>query len=211
MMLPLPPMCLQVKNAPPGGLSEVKRLAYEPLVAAAAVVDKSIGDAEGAPSMVGVLRKFFDGQFGGGRDAAAGLLAEVCFPLFAAYLPSHSQLLAQTLTRLLETGPLAWEEPIFLLVAYALQHPQAPAFVDHFHLVVNLCVDGDSEANVYCLSSAMRAAAKGGDKLSAMAMAQGKPFDEVANLKFYKTEERELELTREVLPSIGQALAALRA
>ena len=91
-----------------------------------------------------------------------------------------------------------------------MQHPESAAFVDHFHLVIDLCVDGDSEANVYCLSSAMRAAAKGGDKLSAMAMAQGKPFDEVSNLKFYKTEERELEITREVLPSIAQTLHALR-
>ena len=28
------------------------------------------------------------------------------------------------LTRLLHAGPLRWEEPLFLLVAYALQHPQ---------------------------------------------------------------------------------------
>ena len=138
------------------------------------------------------------------------MLAEVCLPLFHAYLPAHSQLLAQTLTRLLQAGPLAWEEPLFLLVAYALQHPQAPNFVDHFHLVVQLCVDGDSEANVYCLSSAMRAAAKGGDRLVSSSMAGGRPFDEIANLKFYESEEKELETTRDVLPAVAQALAAMR-
>ena len=126
------------------------------------------------------------------------------------WLLPRVQFLAQILTRLLRAGPLVWDEPLFLLVAYALQHPQAPYFVDHFHLVVQLCVDGDSEANVYCLSHAMRAAAKGGDKLVASAMAAGKPFDEVANLKFYKSEEKELETTRDVLPAISHALAALR-
>ena len=112
--------------------------------------------------------------------------------------------------RLLRAGPLEWEEPFFLLVAYALQHAQAETFVDHFHLVVQLCVDGDSEANLYCLSSAMRAAARGGDKLVSAAMASGKPFDEIANIKFYASEERELENTRDVLPAIGQSLAAMR-
>ena len=119
------------------------------------------------------------------------------------------QLLAQILTRLLRAGPLVWDEPLFLLVAYALQHPQAPYFVDHFHLVVQLCVDGDSEANVYCLSSAMRAAARGGDQLVSSAMAGGKPFDEISNIKFYASEDKELEQTRDVLPAIAQALEGL--
>ena len=46
-------------------------------------------------------------------------------------------------------------------------------------------------------------------KAFASAMAGGKPFDEIANLKFYASEERELEAARDVLPAIGQALAAL--
>ncbi len=65
------------------------------------------------------------------------------------------------LTRLLRAGPKAWEEPLLLLVAYALQHPQSPSFVDHFHLVVSQCVSAESDAAVYCLSSAMRAASAG--------------------------------------------------
>jgi len=209
LMLLLPAMYQQVKTAPATGLTEAQRIAYEPLVAAAAVVDKVNADKEGEPSMVDALRKFFAGAFIG-RSGGAFMLAEICKPLFDAYLPSHSQLLAQTLTRLLQAGPVAWEEPLFLLVAYALQHAQAPSFVDHFHLVVQLCVDGESEANVYCLSHAMRAAAKGGDKLVSAAMASGKPFDEVANLKFYKSEEKELETIRDVLPAISHSLAALR-
>ena len=125
-------------------------------------------------------------------------------------LRSISLVLAQTLTRLLQAGPATWQEPLFLLVAYALHHPLAPHFVDHFHLVVQLCVEGDSEANTYCLSCAMQAAANGGDKLSSSAMSAGKPFDEISNLKFYASEERELETARDVLPAIAQVLSALQ-
>jgi len=212
-MLLLPAMYQQVKLSV--ALSEAQRLAYEPLVMTAAVVDKLNNYNANAPeedsSMALELRHFFDGAYVGGRYATATMLTRICTPLFKAYLPSHSALLAQTLTRLLQAGPVAWEEPLFLLVAYALQHPQAPNFVDHFHLVVQLCVDGDSEANVYCLQSAMKAAAKGGDKLVSSAMATGKPFDEIANVTFSKTEEKELEMTRDVIPAVAQVLDALRA
>ena len=161
--------------------------------------------------MVRALERFLDGGFGSGQAAAAEMLAELTQPLFAAFLPSHSVLLAQMLTRLLQAGPKAWEEPLMLLVAYALQHPDAPTFVDHFHLVVQLCVEADSEAAVYCLSSAMQAAARGGDALTAHEMGQGKPFDEIANLQFYTADAKELELVRDVLPAVSQALRALQA
>jgi hypothetical protein len=215
MLLLLPPLYLQIRTCADErqGLAKADRYAYEPLVAAAAVVDKIVGGAGAAgdekPSMVATLQRFFDGGFGGGRAGAAQLLSSAASPLFAAFLPSHSHFVAQTLTRLLQSGPLAWEEPLFLLVAYALQHPDAPKFVDHFHVAVQRCVEGDSDANVYCLSSAMRAAARAGDNLSSQALASGKPFDEVASLDFYASEERELEATRDVVPAMAQALAAM--
>ena len=160
--------------------------------------------------MVGALQHFFDGAFGGGEQAAAEMLAELCHPLYAAFLPSHSALLAQMLTRLLRSGPVRWEEPLMLLVAYALQHPDAPQFVDHYHLVIQLCVSGESDAAIYCLSSAMQAAARGGDSLTSRAMGTGKPFDEIANIQFYHTEAKELEQTRNVVPAIKQSLEAMR-
>ena len=55
----------------------------------------------------------------------------------------------------------------------------------------------------------MRAAARAGDNLSSQALASGKPFDEVASLDFYASEERELEATRDVVPAMAQALAAM--
>ena len=55
----------------------------------------------------------------------------------------------------------------------------------------------------------MRAAVRAGDQLTSQTMSQGKPFDEVAELKFYHSEERELEQTREVLPNIAQVHATL--
>jgi len=208
LMLLLPAMYLQMKAA--GSLSDGQRVAFEPLIAVAAVIDKILGDAESAPSMVRAVTRFLDGEYAG---APAEMLAEICHPLFAAFLPSHSQLLAQVLTRLLNQGPLEWEEPIMLAVAYALQHPQSPSFVDHFHLVLDLCVGDEraaSDAAVYCLSSAMRAAARAGDQLTSQGMANGRPFDEIANIKFYESEERELEQFRDVTPAVAQMLAALR-
>jgi len=192
------------------GTTEGQRIAFEPLAAAAAVVDKMLGDGPETPSMVAALERFFGGEFVGGRSAAAEMLAELCYPLMAAFLPSHSVLLAQMLTRLLQQGPIAWEEPLMLLVAYSLQHPQSPAFVDHFHLVVDLCTDSESEAALYCLSSAMQAAARGGDQITSLAMGQGKPFDEIANLQFYKQEGKELELTRAVVAPVAAVLASLK-
>jgi len=205
LMLLLPAMYLHVKSA--SALSEGQRVAYEPLIAAAAVVDKILGDAEGAPSMVRALMRFLDGELMG---AAAEMLAEICHPLFAAFLPSHSQMLAHTLTRLLKEGPAEWEEPIMLAVAYAMQHPTAPSFVDQFHLVVQLCVDGESDAAVYCLSSAMRAAARAGDEFTSQGMASGRPFDELSSNRFYQSEERELEQARDVLPNLIQVHAVMR-
>ena len=211
LMLQLPVLYVQVLSADEStGLSEGQRIAYEPLVAAAAIVDKITGASGDTPSLVATLRQFFDGAFGGGRGAAAQLLSAIATPIFAAYLPSHSRFLAQTLTRLLQSGPLVWEEPLFLLVAYALQHQDAPRFVDHFHLVVQRCVEGDSEANVYCLGAAMRAAVRAGDQLTSHAISSGQPFDEIANIKFVASEERELELTRDVVPSVAQVLASLK-
>lgn len=219
MLLLLPPLYLQIKASADEthGLDKPARYAYEPLVASAAVVDKILAGGVGSgappnlPSLMAVLQRFFDGGFGGGRPGAAQLLSAAAAPLFAAFLPSHSHFVAQTLTRLLQSGPRAWEEPLLLLVAYALQHPDAPSFVDHFHVVVQQCVDGDSEANTYCLSSAMRAAARAGDDLSSQALASGKPFDEVASLEFYASEERELEAARDVVPSMAQVLEAITA
>ena len=207
-MLLLPALYLQVHAD--AELSTYQRVAYEPLLAAAVVVDKIISNLSNAPSMAGALRHFFEGGFGSGRVAAAELLSNICLPLFAAFLPSHSSLLAQTLTRLLRSGPVEWEEPLFLLVAYALQHPEAPGFVDNFHLVIDRCVDGDSDANVYCLSSAMRAAVASGDQLTSQLMATGKPFSEVSNIKFYESEARELEQARDVVPAIAHVLATLQ-
>ena len=192
-----------------------QRLAFEPLAAAAAVVDLMLdanahhGAQSTASSMARVLERFFLGEFGGGRAAAAELLAQLCHPLFAAYLPSHSERLAQMLTRLLHAGPVAWEEPLMLLVAYALQHPQSPSFVDQFHLVINLCTVSESEAALYCLGSAMQAATRAGDVLTSVSMGQGKPFDEIANLQFYQQERKVLETTRDVLPALAAVLASL--
>ena len=198
-----------------------QRLAFEPLAAAAAVVDLMLGaDAHHgayahdgaphtAPSMARVLERFFMGEFGGGRAAASELLAQLCHPLFAAYLPSHSDRLAQMLTRLLHAGPVAWEEPLMLLVAHALQHPQSPSFVDQFHHVIHLCTASESEAALYCLGSAMQAATRAGDVLTSVSMGQGKPFDEIANLQFYQQERKVLETTRDVLPALAAVLASL--
>ena len=216
LMLQLPAMYELISQETGGVISEGQRVAFEPLAAAAALIDKMLGVDEAnseAPSMTRALERFFGGQFAGEdrRAAAAQMLAELCQPLFAAYLPSHSVQLAQMLTRLLQAGPVTWEEPLMLLVAYALQHPEAPTFVDHFHLVVQLCVNGDSEAAVYCLSSAMQAAARGGDKLTAVDMGSGKPFDEIGHVQFYTAEGKDLENTRDVLPGMVQALDAMRA
>ena len=89
---------------------------------------------------------------------------------------------------------------------HILQHPESPRFVENFHLVVQRCVDSEGEAAVYCLSAAMRAAARAGDALTAQAMASGRPFDEVAKIQFYAAEERELQLTRQVVLAITQVL-----
>ena len=89
------------------------------------------------------------------------------------------------------------------------QHVESPKFVENFHLVVQLCSDSDSEAAVYCLSSAMRAAARAGDTLTSQAMSSGRPFNEIATLKYYAAEERELEQTRQVLPSVAQTLQSM--
>jgi len=219
LMLQLPAMYELIASS--GVITEGQRVAYEGLTSAATVIDTMLGAEESTPetpSMVRALDRFFTGAStrmdgtaaGDPRAAAADMLQELCQPLFAAYLPGHSVQLAGMLTRLLQAGPITWEEPLMLLVAYALQHPQAPLFINHFHLVVQLCVNGESEAAVYCLSSAMQAAARGGDTLTSVDMSSGKPFDDIANLQFYETEVKELEQTRDVLPGMQQVLDVLR-